>query len=174
MDNRGNNYAFIDGQNLNLGIKSLGWSLDFKKFRIFLREKYNVSIAYYFIGYIPKNGNLYSSLRDYGYILIFKPVVTDGQNKPKGNIDADLVLRAMIDYDKFTKAVIVTSDGDFHCLVKYFVKNNKLLRIIVPNFKYSSLLRKFSNHIVNIQLFRNKLEKSQQKREAFPRDETLW
>lgn len=36
------NYAFIDGQNLNLGIKSLGWKLDFKKFRIYLEEKYAV------------------------------------------------------------------------------------------------------------------------------------
>gem|GEM_PF-5900068 len=26
-----NNYAFIDGQNLNLGIKNLGWLLDLKK-----------------------------------------------------------------------------------------------------------------------------------------------
>ncbi len=34
-----NNYAFIDGQNLNLGIKRLGWALDFKKFRVYLREK---------------------------------------------------------------------------------------------------------------------------------------
>ena len=24
------NYAFIDGQNLNLGIRSLGWKLDYK------------------------------------------------------------------------------------------------------------------------------------------------
>jgi len=33
-----NNYAFIDGQNLNLGIRELGWKLDFKKLRIYLRE----------------------------------------------------------------------------------------------------------------------------------------
>lgn len=48
-----NNYAFIDSQNLNLGIKSLGWKLDFVKYRRYLREKYGVTTAYLFIGYVP-------------------------------------------------------------------------------------------------------------------------
>lgn len=68
-------YAFIDSQNLNLGIKSLGWELDFKKFRIYLRDKYSVERAYLFLGYIERNDSLYRKLRNYGYILIFKPVV---------------------------------------------------------------------------------------------------
>ena len=33
------NYAFIDGQNVNLAIRDLGWRLDFKRFRIYLKEK---------------------------------------------------------------------------------------------------------------------------------------
>jgi len=57
-----NNYAFIDSQNLNLGVKSLGWSLDFKKFRIYLKEKYNVVQSYIFIGYMAGNKDLYRSL----------------------------------------------------------------------------------------------------------------
>ena len=40
MESEQNNFAYIDGQNLNLGVKSIGWSLDFKRFRIYLREKY--------------------------------------------------------------------------------------------------------------------------------------
>ena len=43
-------YAFIDSQNLNLGIQSLGWKLDFKKFRLYLKNKYSVEKAYLFIG----------------------------------------------------------------------------------------------------------------------------
>jgi len=31
--NNFNNYAFLDGQNLNLGIREFGWKLDFLKFR---------------------------------------------------------------------------------------------------------------------------------------------
>jgi len=33
-----NNFAFIDGQNLNLGIQELGWKLDFSRFRQYLKE----------------------------------------------------------------------------------------------------------------------------------------
>ena len=67
-----NNYAFIDSQNLNLGVQSLGWKLNYKRFRIYLTEKYGVSVAYLFIGYLPENQNLYKSLQEDGYLLIFK------------------------------------------------------------------------------------------------------
>ena len=87
-----NNYAFIDSQNLNLGILSLGWKLDYKKFRIYLKEKYNISKAYLFIGYIPSNQDLYSFLQGVGYVLIFKPTLPNDKGEVKGNIDADLVL----------------------------------------------------------------------------------
>ena len=43
------NYAFIDSQNLNLGIQELGWFLDWRKFRVYLKEKYSVVKAYLFI-----------------------------------------------------------------------------------------------------------------------------
>lgn len=33
-------YTFIDSQNLNLGIRSLGWNLDFKRFRQYLKENF--------------------------------------------------------------------------------------------------------------------------------------
>lgn len=121
-----NNFAFIDGQNLNLGIKNLGWKLDFARFRKYLQEKYSVSTAYYFVGYMPGNQPLYSELQKAGYVLVFKPTIPDSNGNVKGNIDADLVLQAMIDFSTYDKAVIVTSDGDFYSLVKYLYQNRKL------------------------------------------------
>jgi hypothetical protein len=50
-----NNYAFIDSNNLNLGIQKLGWKLDYRRFRIYLAEKYGVSRAYVFIGFVALN-----------------------------------------------------------------------------------------------------------------------
>ncbi len=52
MKKKENNYAFIDSQNLNLSILSLGWKLDFARFRVYLNEKYGVEKAFLFIGYI--------------------------------------------------------------------------------------------------------------------------
>src|SRR3989338_5192382 len=107
MKKKGNNYAFINSQNLNLGIQSMGWKLSWKKFRIYLREKYGVLTAYQFIGYVPENQNLYASLQKAGYVLVFKPVLPDEKGEVKGNVNADLVLQAMIDYENYDKAIIV-------------------------------------------------------------------
>ncbi len=144
MKQHKNNYAFIDSQNFNLGIQSLGWNLDFKKFRVYLHEKYGVSTVYLFIGYIQQNQDLYASLQKAGYILIFKPVLRDKNGKVKGNVDADLVLQTMIEYNNFDKAVIVTSDGDFYSLVKYLYEHNKLKLVMSPYVKTCSMLLKKS------------------------------
>ncbi|MDO8592538.1 MAG: NYN domain-containing protein [bacterium] len=138
----GNNYAFIDSQNLNLSIRDLGWRLDFCRFRIYLKEKYNVSKAFLFIGYVEGNNELYKFLQEAGFICIFKPTLKYKDGTTKGNCDAELVLQAMIEYGNYDKAVIVTGDGDFYCLVKYLAEKNKLKAVLVPNrFKFSALLR---------------------------------
>jgi len=137
-----NNYAFIDSQNVNLGVQRLGWKLDFKKFRIYLKDKYDIAKAYMFIGYLPENQNLYKSLQEAGYILVFKPILTNSDGTVKGNVDADLVLRAMLDYNKYEKAVIVTSDGDFYSLVDHLYVENKLKIVLSPNKERCSILLK--------------------------------
>ncbi len=154
-------YAFIDSQNLNLGVKSQGWILDFTRFRVFLKEKYKISKAFLFLGFIPENRLLYEKLQKDGYKIIFKPVLRSKNKKikVKGNIDAELVLHTMIEFPNYDKAIIVSGDGDFYCLAEYLDKKNKLKKIIVPNKKYSSLLRKYSNYIVNIDLMKGKLKK---------------
>ena len=153
------NYAFIDGQNLNLSIQRLGWKLDFRKFRVYLSEKYGVGTAYYFLGFVEGNSSLYTSLQKDGYILVFKPTLTLPNGKVKGNIDAELVLHAMIEYENYDRALIVTGDGDFYCLVDYLRKNNKLLKLVVPNkYAFSSLFRKIMPHIAFMNDLRGKLE----------------
>ena len=128
-----NNYAFIDSQNLNLGIQKLGLNLDYKKFRIYLAEKYAVKKAYLFIGFVALNQSLYDRLQEAGFILKFKPTVPDADGKIKGNIDADLVLHAALALTDYDRAVIVSSDGDFHPLVQYLYENKKLEVVLSPD-----------------------------------------
>lgn len=148
MDVKNTNYAFIDGNNLYIAITQLGWKLNYKRFRIYLREKHHVEKAYLFLGYLSENKLLYGCLRKYGYDLIFKPIVRGEGGKVKGNVDAELVLQTMIDLKNFDKAIFVTGDGDFYCLVKYLRQLDKLGRIIVPNkYRYSVLLRRAAGPI---------------------------
>ena len=159
MRKKENNYAFIDSQNINLAIRDQGWALDFRKFRRYLQDKYYITKTFLFIGYVPQNQSLYTSLQENGYILIFKPTLALPDGKVKGNVDAELVLHAMIEYPNYDKALIITGDGDFYCLVDYFIKQNKLLKLMIPNKdKFSSLFRKIMAHIVFMNNLKSKLE----------------
>ena len=158
MKSKENNYAFIDSQNLNLSIRELGWRLDFRRFRRYLAEKYKVTRAYIFIGYVDKNQSLYKSLQESGYVLIFKPTLIDAGGKVKGNCDAELVLHSMIEYNNYDRAVIVTGDGDFYCLAEYLIKQGKLKKVLVPNqFSYSALLKAVNTNNTKYLAFMNDL-----------------
>lgn len=154
------NYAFIDGQNLNLSVQEMGWKLDFKRFRTHLREKYGVETAYYFIGFVGGNSELYKALQLDGYILIFKPTFRNAGGTVKGNCDAELVLQAMIDLYDYDKAIIVTGDGDFYCLVQHLRKKGKLQCVLAPNrVKCSHLLKLAAgNQIAFMDNLRQRLE----------------
>ena len=159
-------YAFIDSQNLNLGVKSQGWKLDFGKFRQYLITKYKVKKTYLFIGYVEDNQSLYTYLQSVGYICVFKPTLTISKNhktKIKGNVDAELVLHTMIEYKNFSKAIIVSGDGDFFCLIEYLEEHKKLFKIITPNKRYSSLLKKYTRYILTLTPLKNKLKNKKER-----------
>ena|SRR3989344_71516 len=154
-------YAFIDSQNLNLGVRSQGWKLDFSVFRRYLKDKYNVEKAFLFIGMVQGNSSLYKYLQECGYVLIFKPTLEIKSRegiKTKGNVDAELVLHTMIEFPNYNKAIIVSGDGDFHCLIEYLVGKDKLLLLMAPNKYYSRLLKPFSRFIVRVDRLRGSLE----------------
>ena len=156
-----NNYAYIDGANLHRGIAELGWRLDYKRFRIYLRDKYAVNKAYIFLGFISTNTNLYRDLQNWGYTIVFKPTIPDGEGEIKGNCDAELVLQAVADmYETlYENAIIVTGDGDFACLVNFLRDKKRLKVVLSPNHKKASvLLRKaVPNNIVFLERFKDRL-----------------
>ena len=138
-------FAYIDGANLHQGIKSLGWELDYARFRIWLSDKYKVDRAYLFIGLIPKYSDLYKKLQEAGFTLVFKEVIYDADGKAKGNCDADLVTQAMRDsYEEMLKkAILVASDGDYSPLVKFWLEKNQMGVILSPaQHKKCSILLK--------------------------------
>lgn len=144
MQKKGNNYAFVDSQNVNLAIFGQGWKLDWKRFRIYLHEKYAVEKAFLFIGYMEGNASLYASLQEAGFICIFKPTLEYKDGTVKGNVDAELVLHAMIEFDNYGRAIIVTGDGDFYCLAQHLLEHGKLATLLIPDRRrFSELLRFF-------------------------------
>jgi hypothetical protein len=145
-----NNFAFIDTQNTHRGIHSLGWEMDWSRFRIYLKDKYSVTTAYLFLGFIPHNQDLYADLQKAGFIIIFKPVIFDSKGNAKGNCD---------------KAVIVTSDGDFYSLVKFLYEHDKLEMVLSPYVHTcSKLLKKEAKEKINyMSNLRQKIGKNRSK-----------
>jgi uncharacterized LabA/DUF88 family protein len=133
-------YVFIDSQNLHLGIKSLGWKLDYKRFFIYLKDKYKAEKVFLFVGYIEENKKMYDFLINIGYTIIFKPTTKDNNGKVKGNVDAELVLQVMHELPEYDEAIIISGDGDFYCLLKYLIERSKLYCILIPNKKFCSRL----------------------------------
>ena len=169
-----NNYAFIDNQNLNLGVQKLGWKMDWRKFRLFLQEEYGVSKAYMFIGHMPEHEDMYLKMHELGFLVVLKPTFDmtkvqveappeTAETKPeekkpiKGNVDAELVLWAVKEMKNYDKAVIVSGDGDFYSLVEFLQEQGKLLKLMTPNAQYSNLYNKFKDYIERVDLHRNQL-----------------
>ncbi len=175
-------YAFIDSQNLNLGVSNdvihkgkkiySGWELDFKKFRQYLKDKHKVETAFLFIGNMPGRESLYAYLQRIGYIVVLKPTTsfkdTDGRIRVKGNVDTDLVLYASAkEIENYDKAVIVSGDGDFLSLCEHLEGVQKLGALVVPNkHRYSNLLSKFVDYMDYVSVNKKKLEKDKRQKET--------
>jgi uncharacterized LabA/DUF88 family protein len=146
MKSSENNIAFIDGQNLHLGTTKYGWRVDLAKLRIYLKEKYNISEAHYFLGYLEEdNDTLYKEIQRAGFIVSFKDHHKLAKSSKKGNVDTDIVfevMKSVIENTSFNKIVLVSGDGDYNKMVKYLVTKNKFKKILFPNKKFASSLYK--------------------------------
>ena len=189
LKNKLANHAFIDSQNLNVGVQKFGWKMDWKKFRQFLEEKYGVSKAYMFIGYVPEFEAMYEQLHQAGFAVVLKPTYDmtkprqeTEEKKPntpedkeeekratKGNVDADLVLWAMKEMPHYSKAVIVSGDGDFYSLIEYLDEKEKLLKILAPNAHYSGLFNRYEAYIERLDRSRKVLAYYDRKKVKTPR-----
>lgn len=149
-----NNRAFIDGQNLRLGTTNAkpSWTIDLKRFRVFLMEKYKVQQAYYFMGaYDPKNQDLYNALQNYGYVVVFREHAGTSLSHKKGNVDTDIVfeiMRELVEQEDFDKVILVSGDGDYWRMVDYLIRKDKFEKLLVPNVaKLSSLYKKRTSDV---------------------------
>lgn len=157
-----NNLAFIDGQNLHLGTIQNNWKVDLKRFRVYLKDKYHIVEAYYFLGYVKETEqDLYNNLQKAGFIVLFKEHNPALKGTKKGNVDTDLVFEIMknlIDNKNFYKIVLVSGDGDYKKVVDYLIKKNKFKKILFPNKKFASSLYKnlgaeFFDYLENIKTY---------------------
>jgi len=144
------NYAYIDGQNLHLGTAKadVKWHIDLAKFRIYLREKYKVEKAFYFLGYVQEGTQieqLYEKIQGAGFILQFRQHNSAMIGTKKGNVDSDIifsVMKTIYKDEQCDKIILVSGDGDYKMLVDFLIEEDKFLKILFPNRQFSSSLYK--------------------------------
>ncbi len=185
------NLAFIDAQNLYFGTTKcarcaqrlskdlrdmrfadctcgVAWKIDLEKLRVYLTDKYHVTEAYYFLGYVHnENTDLYQTIQRSGFIVVFKEHHADAKSSKKGNIDTDLVLEVMKNVadrsPEFDKILLISGDGDYKKLVDYLINKGRFVKILFPNKEFSSSLFKslgseFFDYLPNIKSYIEKIE----------------
>ncbi len=137
-------HIYIDAANLHKSSRRLGFEIDYRKFYMWIRQKYEADRVYMFFGFIDKYVNLYSRLREHGYILMFKETIVTIDGEVKGNCDAELVLKVVSDYyeKNFDTCVLLSGDGDFSCVVSFLAKKGALHALVVPSEARCSALLK--------------------------------
>ena len=141
------NLAFIDGQNLYMNTTKRdidSWKIDLSRFRVYLKNKYLVYDAYYFLGNKQEsNKDLYSVIKQSGYILVFREHDTKMIGRKKGNVDSDIifhVMKKLYKKENFHKIIIVSGDGDYKLLIDFLIEENKFEKILFPDNRYASSL----------------------------------
>jgi uncharacterized LabA/DUF88 family protein len=148
MATENRNRAFIDAQNLYLGTTKAEypWKVNLDRFRIYLREKYHVDKAYYFIGaYYEEQSELYKSIQEFGYILIFREHGIKMMGSKKGNVDTDIVfsiMKKLVDDEDFDRVLLVSGDGDYYRMVDYLIKKERFEKLLAPSKSGMSSLYK--------------------------------
>lgn len=149
MKKTGNNFAFIDGQNLYMATakrEADPWKIDLARFRVYLEEKYGVVKAYYFLGFVQeKNQELYEEIQNAGFVLIFKEHNPAMIGKKKGNVDSDIIfqiMKKMYKKEDFGRIVLVSGDGDYKTLVDFLIEEKHFSKILLPNKQFASSLYK--------------------------------
>lgn len=149
MKKLGNNYAFLDGQNLYMATSKRAidpWRVDLARLRIFLKERYRVSKAFYFLGYLDEMQNgMYESIQSAGFILVFREHTSAMLGKKKGNVDTDIVfsiMKKLYKKEEFDNVVLVSGDGDYKQMVDFLVEEHRFEKVLFPDRSRASSLYK--------------------------------
>lgn len=153
-------YIFVDASNIWQAQKSKGAFFDYKKLKIFLKKKHNITkIEIFFYTAYPANGTREYSLerkhKFYTFLkkgLKFNVVKKELKRikktteigeviKEKGDMDVEITIDAMRNRDKYDTAIFFTGDSDFLALIRYLRNINKKVFIYSSKNNISKELR---------------------------------
>ena len=148
---------YIDNANVLHGGMKVGWVPDYEKLKDFIERRYLVRVLsiYDSVGYQREAGkllkddngqlvanksqtNFFNTLQGFGYRVKTKPLkfVLGNPNKPKNNMDANILIDIYKEMDQWDTLILFTGDSDFDPLIDEMIANKKNVHI----FSFSSRL----------------------------------
>jgi uncharacterized LabA/DUF88 family protein len=132
--------VFIDAANVFYSQRSMGWTIDFKKFYPFFNKvsKKFLGASFYFALWFEKNTKraneekMIAMLKKHGY----KVVVKDSKKIKgvvKANCDVELTIDAIRLMSTYDTLVLFSGDGDFAALSRYLRDHGK--RVIIVSYR---------------------------------------
>jgi uncharacterized LabA/DUF88 family protein len=167
---------FIDGSNLYMSAKALGFRIDFTKLKKYYQTMGDVAQAVYFTALPPKD--VESPLRrmvDYvefnGFTLIQKETkeYTDliGNKKLKGNMDVEIAVYVGEVANTLSDMVLFSGDGDFRCLLESCQRRHGVhCTVVSARSLVADSLRRQANEYVDLSTLKDKLIHEQDKAET--------
>lgn len=159
---------FIDGSNLYMSAKALGFRIDFTKLKQYYQTLGDVTQAVYFTALPPKE--VESPLRrmvDYvefnGYTLIQKETKEyfDPDTKTKrlkGNMDVEIAVYAGEAASSITDMVLFSGDGDFRCLLESLQRRYGIhCTVVSARSLVADTLRRQANEYVDLSTLKDRL-----------------
>jgi uncharacterized LabA/DUF88 family protein len=163
---------FIDGANLYMTAKTLGFDVDYKRLLAEFQRQGTLVRAYYYTAVVEDQE--FSSIRplidwlDYnGFTVVTKStkefVDANGRRKVKGNMDIELAVRAMELARHIDQMVLFSGDGDFRSLVEAVQRHGVRVTVVSTISSQPPMvadeLRRQADAFVDLQELRSKLSR---------------
>lgn len=121
---RGRVYVFIDAANVLYSQQSLGWRVDYAKLKLYFESECNLRGISFYTGHVGDNTKQRSFLRklnSLGYHVHSKEVkkirVSYDTFVLKGNLDVELAIDAVLEFEHYDTMLLVSGDSDFAYLL---------------------------------------------------------
>lgn len=161
--------AYIDGANIFYTQKNIGWTIDWKKVKKYLNQRWNILEIRYYTGIKKNDQKMAKYLRYFdriGIHTITKPLKRITTNKGflfKSNFDVEMTTDILIDRIKHDEIIFFTGDSDFHYLTKKLKNLGKRVVVFSSRKMLSWELKLTSNEYIFIEDIKKKIARIYQK-----------
>lgn len=153
---------FIDAANLSKSIESLGYKINYRKFRrYFEKQCAMVYLGFYTVAFeSKKHQEFLKALRAKRFTIIAKPlkIIWDHQQSSevrKANFDVEIAVDAIMKMEHFDSLILFSGDSDFDYLIRQLKHKGKKTIVFSTRYHIAKELIRSCNKYFDLIKFKN-------------------